>query len=320
MQNILDNYAASTGLHINYTKSSLIPINISNDRALTIATLLDCKIGVMPFTYLGLPVGTTKPTVQDMMPLVDRVERKMSANVMMMAYSGRVTVINSLITSIAMFSMCSLEIPPKILEHLEKIRKHILWDKKTEDGVKTNYLVAWDRVCMPKKRGGIGVLNLKIQNEALLLKFLDKFYNKVDTPWVTLVWNAYYTEKVPHAIDPCGSFWWRSVLKLCPIFRGIAKCSVGNGNSVLFWKDNWTDKPASDIYLRAFSFCKDEDISVRKFLGANTLAENFNLPLSPEAMAEVRSLQQDSLSLTLQSNDKDEWIYPWGNHYTSSKY
>ena len=129
-------------------------------------------------------------------------------------------VINSLLTSIALYSMCSLQIPNKILEHIQKIRRHCLWDKKTEHGKTCNSLAAWDRVCRPKKKGGLGVLNLKIQNEALLLKFQDTFYNKVDTPWVTLLWNSYYTEKVPHAMDPCGSFWWRDVFKLNYIYRG----------------------------------------------------------------------------------------------------
>lgn len=37
-------------------------------------------------------------------------------------------------------------------------------------------------VCLPKKKGGLGIINLKTQNETLLLKNLHKFFNKVDTP------------------------------------------------------------------------------------------------------------------------------------------
>jgi hypothetical protein len=119
MKDILDKYAASTGLHIDYSKSVVIPINLSDDTAVSMAQSFGCSIGQMPFTYLGLPLGTTRPTVMDLMPLVDRIERKMSATYMMMYYSGRVTIINSLLTSIAMFAMCSIQIPPKILEHIE---------------------------------------------------------------------------------------------------------------------------------------------------------------------------------------------------------
>jgi len=42
-------------------------------------------------------------------------------------------------------------------------------------------------VCLPKEEGGLGVLNLKTQNEAMLLKNLHKFFNKVDTPWMQLI-------------------------------------------------------------------------------------------------------------------------------------
>jgi hypothetical protein len=45
-------------------------------------------------------------------------------------------------------------------------------------------LAKWDTVCLPKKNGGLGVLNLRVQNQALIIKFLFKFYNMKDTPWV----------------------------------------------------------------------------------------------------------------------------------------
>jgi hypothetical protein len=78
-----------------------------------------------------------------------------------------------------------------------------------------------------KDKGGLGVLDMKIQNQALLLKLLEKFYNKRDIQWVHLTWSTYYQHTVPHASHKCGSFWWRSIMKLSPIFRGITSCTVG---------------------------------------------------------------------------------------------
>jgi hypothetical protein len=121
-------------LKINFQKSSLVPINVSTTSASDIAGTLGCKVASMPFTYLGLPLGTTKPSVQDLMPLVDRIERRVSATFMLMSYSGRVSLINSLLTSIATFSMCSIQLHPKNLEHIEKIRRHCLWLKKMMKG------------------------------------------------------------------------------------------------------------------------------------------------------------------------------------------
>jgi hypothetical protein len=109
--------------------------------------------------------------------------------------------------------------------------------KKGENGEKKiNPLASWDMVCQPKKKGGLGILNLKIQNHGLLLKYLHKFYNREDTPWVDLIWSTYYTEKVPHAVPLCGSFWWKDICILMPIYRGIASILVNDGASTLFGK------------------------------------------------------------------------------------
>ena len=123
------------------------------------------------------------------------------------------------------------------MEHLDKIRRHCFWNKKTEDGTKSTSLASWELVCRPKAVGGLGIVDLKIQNQGLFLKQLYKFYNKLDVPWVNLGWSSYYSVNVPHASDTCGSFWWRDVLKLMPIYRGISKANVHTGDTLLMSKE-----------------------------------------------------------------------------------
>jgi hypothetical protein len=120
--------------------------------------------------------------------------------------------------------------------HIEKIRRRVVWSKKTDDGEKCISLAAWDMVCKPKDKGGLGVLNMKIQNQCLPLKFLDKLYNKKDIPWVKLIWSTYYQNSVPHASSVCGSFCWKTIMKLSPIFTGIAACQIEQGDKALFWE------------------------------------------------------------------------------------
>jgi hypothetical protein len=48
-------------------------------------------------------------------------------------------------------------------------------------------------VCRAREEGGLGVLNIKTQNEALLIKHLHKFFNKEDLPWVSLIWECHYS-------------------------------------------------------------------------------------------------------------------------------
>jgi hypothetical protein len=63
---LLDNFTKATGLKINYHKSSMVPINISDEKCTELTVLFGCKKQSMPFTYLGLPMGTTKPSIEDL--------------------------------------------------------------------------------------------------------------------------------------------------------------------------------------------------------------------------------------------------------------
>lgn len=71
---LLQTFYQATGLRVNFSKSCLIPINISDSdhRAEVLAGTLGCSIGKFPFTYLGLPVGTARPKIRDLMPIIDR--------------------------------------------------------------------------------------------------------------------------------------------------------------------------------------------------------------------------------------------------------
>ena len=140
------------------------------------------------------------------------VERRVSVAANLLDYGSKLTYVNSVMSSLMVYAMCSIRIPPKIVEHLDKIRRDCFSSKKTEDGMKNTSLASWELVCRPKAIGGLGIVDLKIQNQGLLLKQLYKFYNKLDVPWVNLVWSSYYLVDVPHASELCGSFWWRDLM------------------------------------------------------------------------------------------------------------
>ena len=91
MKGILIDYASSIGLRINFHKSTLIPINLFADAATTFANLFGCSVGSMPFTYLGLPLGTSKPTILDLMPMVCSAERRLTPTIAMMSYGGKLS-------------------------------------------------------------------------------------------------------------------------------------------------------------------------------------------------------------------------------------
>ena len=96
------------------------------------------------------------------------------------------------------------------------------------------------------------------------------------------------------------------------LYRGISCVQVVDGSSALLWKDLWLPDTLENSHPRAFSFAKDEDISIKSFLESMALHDTFHLPLSPEALAEVQHLQHLSTHLSPSTSSTDVWYYTWG--------
>jgi hypothetical protein len=176
LKDILSNFTISTGLKINYQKSSMIPINITTERCQLLANHFGCKRESLPFTYLGLPMGTTRPRVDDLVPMICKVDKRLSGLSNMMSYSARLVTIKAVISAMPSHAMCAIKVHNTNLEHVQKVSRQFLWHGK-EIQKQGKCLVSWNKVCLPKKAGGLGVLDLKKQNKALQIKNLYKFYN-----------------------------------------------------------------------------------------------------------------------------------------------
>lgn len=292
LKGLLQTFGQSTGLKINYAKSFLLPINVSREKAEQLAGVFGCQVGTYPFTYLGLPMGTTKPRVDDHAPLVTQIERRITATMTWLTMAGRATFVDTAVSSVPMYTMCTLKMYVTNLNAIDRARKHGLWRGSDVAG-KGKPLVAWTKVTTPKDKGGLGLKNLKVMNEGLLNKHLHKLYNKEDIPWVQLVWHTHYANgQIPHATTERGSFWFKDVLKQCDKYRGIATAMVGPGDTVLLWEDVWNGHYLSNELPRLFSFARNRKISVAQYLINPDIQHNFHIPLSHQAAQELQILNQ----------------------------
>jgi hypothetical protein len=60
LKRALNNFQLATGLEVNFQKSCLVAVDIDETHATTLAHYFGCSVGKMPFTYLGLLLGTTR--------------------------------------------------------------------------------------------------------------------------------------------------------------------------------------------------------------------------------------------------------------------
>ena len=130
---MLVTFAESTGLRVNFSKSSLIPLNMYDEEGARVASLLVCDVGTMPFTYLGLPLGTSRPTIYDLLPLVDHIEHRLSASSCLLNQGSRLQLLQSVLCSMPIYFLCTLHLPKGIIQQLERIMRQCLWRGNTDN-------------------------------------------------------------------------------------------------------------------------------------------------------------------------------------------
>lgn len=115
LKSLLNSFASSTGLKVNYAKSMMVPINVSKDRLSHLANIFGCSTGSFPFTYLGLPLGLTKPRVEDFWPLISKCERRLASTANFLSQAGRLELTNLVFAALPTFFMCSFRLPKTVI-------------------------------------------------------------------------------------------------------------------------------------------------------------------------------------------------------------
>lgn len=65
-----------SGMKINYAKSEMIPLNLSDQEGSHFAQLFGCKVTCLPITYLGLPLHYKKPSLLDWQSVIDKIDSR----------------------------------------------------------------------------------------------------------------------------------------------------------------------------------------------------------------------------------------------------
>lgn len=88
----------------------MLGVNVEEEQR--IADLLNCKVGKMPFTYLGLPMSVEKITLKDFLQICQKVERRMQTwKSGYLSYGGREIKINTCLSNVPMYAMSFYFLP-----------------------------------------------------------------------------------------------------------------------------------------------------------------------------------------------------------------
>jgi hypothetical protein len=236
LKTILDQFAAATGLKINFTKSTAVPIFMEEEAVNECISALGCRREGFPQTYLGLPLSNNKLRLTAFAPQIAKTDKYLSGwQASILNHMGRATLVNSVLDSQLIYAMCALAIPPGVVEQVDRRRRAFLWSgKQSASGAQC--LIAWDHVCDTKETGGLGLKDLQIHNTCLLLKLIHKLHSDQPSSWARWVQSNACVASLKG--DLHGQH-WEMLRSLLPVYRAITTVVIGNGMSTSFWNDVW---------------------------------------------------------------------------------
>jgi hypothetical protein len=169
IKTLLRSFELVSGLKINFIKSKLYGVNVVPSFLEVGSAFLSCRSDTLPFKFLGIPVGANPRRRATWKSIVEKMEKRLSSwSSHHLSYGGRVTLINSVLSSLPLYFFFFFKASRCIIQHLVKIQRNFLWGGGIDD--KKICWIKWDQICLPKDKGGLGVKNLELFNLSLLSK------------------------------------------------------------------------------------------------------------------------------------------------------
>lgn len=139
---------------------------------------------------------------------------------------------------------------------LDKLNRDFLWSSDLEK--RKLHLVEWQKVILPKDKGGLGIHTARVSNESLLAKLVWKILRKENTVWQALIQGKYLksgnlmTCKAKQSDSPT----WKGILHCVELIKPFIRWKVRDGKSIHFWHDNWLESGV--ISDRGVQVCGEE--------------------------------------------------------------
>ncbi|KAL0297680.1 UNVERIFIED_CONTAM: LINE-1 reverse transcriptase [Sesamum radiatum] len=242
IKNTLCEFAELSGLKVNPHKSQIILSRAVQQDKQQMIDSLGFQEGFLPVKYLGVPLISSRLTIANCRPLIDKLESRIAGwNHLNLTFAGRAQLISSVLSTLHSYWASVFILPKGIIKILEAKMRKFLWQGSTGRGYAK---VAWDQVCRPKKEGGLGFRSIFVMNQALMLKHLWKLIQH-DSSSVWVNWILYYRLK-KHSLwtfnGSTGSWGWRKLLKLKPLLQQGLQYRVGDGCTFRLWQDIWHEQ------------------------------------------------------------------------------
>jgi hypothetical protein len=172
---ILFCYEEMSVMRINYSKSEIFTLGLSEE----VADAFNGKLSKFPMKYLGLPISDRRLTMAELSDAAEKMEKRLQTwKCGHLSFGGKSILINSSLTSIPMYTMGFYWIHEGTHQRFDSTRGKFFWEGV---GNKKKYhMIKWEALDKPKEFGGLGFIDTRVMNTALLCKSIYRLESGED--------------------------------------------------------------------------------------------------------------------------------------------
>nr|KYP35530.1 Retrovirus-related Pol polyprotein LINE-1 [Cajanus cajan] len=124
IKSILRLFELASGLKVNFSKSTLMGYNVESQQLQIMASILHCRVGSTPFSYLGLPIGANHRMISTWHPVIEKVKKRLSRwKCTTLSFGGRIALLKSVLHSIPIYFLSFFKAPKGIISSIESLFK-----------------------------------------------------------------------------------------------------------------------------------------------------------------------------------------------------
>lgn len=122
LQAVMSLFEIMSGLKVNFHKSCLVGINIAESWLNEATSILHCKVGKVPFLYLGLSIDGDPRRLEFWDPVLNTIKsRLMKWQSRFLSFGGRLVLIKFVLTSLPVYALSFFKALSDIISSIESI-------------------------------------------------------------------------------------------------------------------------------------------------------------------------------------------------------
>ncbi|KAL0287140.1 UNVERIFIED_CONTAM: hypothetical protein Sradi_7131400 [Sesamum radiatum] len=242
IKEVLTEFAAMSGLHINPLKSQIILSRSVQSQRQQLIDIMGFQEGTLPLKYLGVPLVASRLSIADCQPLIQKVEGRLAGwNTLNLSFAGRLQLLKSVLGSLHTYWASVFILPISDLKVIEERMRGFLWQGASGRGVAK---VSWEQVCRPKKEGGLGLRRVLHMNQALIFKQIWRLLQEDQSSiWVAWALRHRLRNQTLWTVKVSTAPWcWKKLVKLSSLIKPGLVYRVGDGNKFKLWLDLWHER------------------------------------------------------------------------------